>query len=594
MSADAPPWRFALGGPNAVNLPAWVLTLVGGTAAAFAWVPRGEPVNLLHWVALSVAAQCLLGAILFVAWLTYLAPGSRPSRPWALIVTLLVAGAVRGAFLSWAGEALDLVGDGQIIGRALGTALSFTVWFIVFTLIVDEWRSHRAAMARLRREIEREREIAERTVAIVTRLRADLVSRTENVVSARLDAALAVADQPRLASAALRDAIDDAIRPLSHELELRSLEDSEVLKDAESLGTQPRPSVRVYFMSIFTARPFAPLVTAVIVVSTPLFATLRVLGLGAGALAIVVAGVGVGGGLAAVRRPVMAAIPTWRSWTPIVVVPLLWTLITLVVGAALALVVMLSNVTPDSWLLNVGFSSTGATVVVIALLAITTMVAAAVEGSVRHQHAIVESELRDAIASVEWASARLRQEAWNEQRRFSRALHGSIQARVAAAAIQVDDQAPDEAAETIARLSESIRDSLLETASRPWREERASLADVWCGAIDLVISQDPEVDRAQDLDPIAAQALTSVLTEAVTNAVRHGNADSVRVTISAEPGFLAITVKDDGRPCILPERRGLGTRIFDANCLSWSLTFDSSTTFCARIACASTVGKVVA
>ncbi len=113
-------WWQRLGGPNAINLPAWIFTLVGGTLASFSWMPDGPLIRAAEWMVLSLAAQLALGGVLIMARVTYLQREPRPSRPAALIGTLLVAGFLRGALLAFAGEELSLTEHGFVLERATG------------------------------------------------------------------------------------------------------------------------------------------------------------------------------------------------------------------------------------------------------------------------------------------------------------------------------------------------------------------------------------------------------------------------------------------------------------------------------------------
>ena len=566
----APRWWLRLGGPNAISLPAWLFTLVGGTAAAFSWIPDGPDVRPWEWVVLSVVAQLLLGGILLVAWLTYLSPRSRASRAFALIATLLVAGWVRGAFLAYAGERLGLVDNGFTDQRAIGAAVSFAVWYSLATLIVDEWRQHRAAVNQLRAELLHERELAERSSSLITDFRANVIEQTQALLSAGLESASAASAEPTSAAASLRRTVDDLIRPLSYELERRAVSDAELLAAVEKRPVSARVPLRNYVAGIFTARPFAPLVTSAVIVATALVVTMHVLGPVPGALAVLLSASAVGLLLWALRPPIMRAIPKWPLPLSAAVVIGAWVSVTVLTGFLLA---------------ALGLSVSSSSMFVLLAMALMTMVAAAIEGSVEQQQRSAEEQLRDAVLAVEWTSARLRQRAWNEQRSLGRLLHGTVQATMVAAALKLRDQSPDEAAETIAGLTTRLQYALGDETDTPWRRDVANLSDVWDGAIRLTVVVMPDAERILDLDALAAHSLLQVLNEGVTNAVRHGNANSVRATVGLEPGYLQLTVMDDGTPTEMRGAGGTGSNIFEANCADWHLEFDSTTTLHARVAC---------
>ena len=568
----APGWWQRLGGPNAISIAAWLFTLVGGTAAAFSWIPDGPDVRPLAWIGLSFVAQLLLGCFLLVAWLTYLSPRSRPSRTAALIATLLVAGWVRGAFLAFAGERLHLVEDGYAQQRAVGAAIAFAVWYSLAALIVDEWRQHRAAVNQLRSELLHEQELAERSTSLITDFRASVLEQTQALLSTGLESASAASNDPASAAASLRRTVDDLIRPLSYELERRAVSDAELLADVEKRPMSARVPLRTYVAGIFTARPFAPLATAAVIIATPMVVTMHVLGPVVGAFAVVLSAAVVGLMLWMVRGPIMGAIPGWPIGVSVVVVIGAWVAVTAVVGLLLA-----------AW----GLEPSSSSMTVLLGIALMTMVAAAIEGSVEKQQRTAERELREAVLAVEWAAARLRQRAWNEQRSLGRLLHGTVQATMVAAALKLRDQSPDEAAETIAGLTARLKYALGDETQTPWRRDISNLREVWDGAIQLTVVLRPAAERTLDRDALAAHSLLQVLNEGVTNAVRHGNANSVRATVEVEAGYLLLTVMDDGAPVVARGTGGTGSRIFDANCADWHLGFDSTTTLNARVACSS-------
>ena len=581
---DAQGWWRRLGGSNAISLTAWLFTLVGGTVAAFSWIPGGPTFRPLDWIALSVVAQLVLGGILFVAWRTYLSPRPRPSRPLACIATLLVAGFVRGAFLSIAGEQLDLVDHGYALERATGAALSFAVWYALATLIVDGWRRHRAVVAQLRAEMLREQELAERSTAMLNNFRQSVVLQTQRALREGLQAASAASGEPTAAADSLRHTVNDLIRPLSHELELRAIADAELLATAEQPAAIPRVPLRGYLAGIFTARPFAPLATAAVVIATPLVVSIHVLGPILGTTAVLMSATVVGLSLQALRGPIMAAIPRWSVALSALVVTCTWVGVTVLVGLLLAGLVGLSRQPLDTWLASAGVSTTSSSLLVLLALALTTMVSAAIEGSVEEQLRTARTKLRATAISVEWAAARLRQRAWVEQRSFGRLLHGTVQASMVATALKIRDQSPEEAAVTIAGLTTRMQYALGAGVETPWRREIDNLADVWGGAIDLTVNVMPSAGNAMDQDSLAAHSLLQVLSEGVTNAVRHGDANSVRATVEAQANYLLLTLRDDGVPALSSGASGSGTRIYEANCADWSLTFDSTTTLQARIA----------
>ena len=66
------------------------------------------------------------------------------------------------------------------------------------------------------------------------------------------------------------------------------------------------------------------------------------------------------------------------------------------------------------------------------------------------------------------------------------------------------------------------------------------------------------------------------MTEAVSNAVRHGRARRVEVAITAGARCVEMRVWDDGTTPIGESRAGLGSQILEDCSLEWSRTGDDS------------------
>ena len=93
-----------------------------------------------------------------------------------------------------------------------------------------------------------------------------------------------------------------------------------------------------------------------------------------------------------------------------------------------------------------------------------------------------------------------------------------------------------------------------------------------------LVSVEAGVESALDGDHEADEAVAEVLKEAVNNAIRHGRAGHVDITIRVEEATgtalrpsLSILVLDDGEGAATPARRGQGSELFDELCRFWSL-----------------------
>jgi two-component sensor histidine kinase len=99
-------------------------------------------------------------------------------------------------------------------------------------------------------------------------------------------------------------------------------------------------------------------------------------------------------------------------------------------------------------------------------------------------------------------------------------------------------------------------------------EFMAGQATSWHGVATIIFSASDDIT----LDPDSARALNDVAAEAIANAVKHGMATRIEVSLRVEPEGLVLTVDDDG----LGPRggaHGLGAFLYTSASRSrWGLT----------------------
>lgn len=573
-------WWQRLGGPNAITLPAWLLTLPGAVVSAFLTADDPKFVEALPWLAVGLAGHLACGAVMFVGWLTVLSPKPRASRPWAYVAVVALGGVARGLVIAIMTTSWGLAHDLSLPFRLTSAPGTMLLWFSLATLIVDGTRRHRATMRALRTELDRERRVARESTRLVREYRADIVESTQQTVAVQLEHAIALSSDPDEAARHLRQVVDDVVRPLSHELDMRTVHEDELLREVEHAGEHGRLPLRDYFHVSLTARPFSPLLTAVIVAGTTAYLTMALLGPIWGLAGVALAALAMGLASLLARSELLPAIRDWPLYGRALVVLAGWCVIGLLDGLVLvgfALARGASDVPYEmgTWVMAV---------LVSMLIAVLAQIAGAVDGAVAFQRERDEAELRQAAMSMEWTTSRLRQQAFLEQRALGRALHGEVQARIVSVALQIQINPPADASATVAALSEQVREALSERAEVCWTDELDDICELWADAIALSIEIDPHAAAMLDADALAAQAVVEVVREAVTNAVRHGQADEVTVQIGPEVDAIEVTVRNDGALVTPPVRSGLGTHLLDAVCIAWDLRLDPTVTLQALIA----------
>jgi signal transduction histidine kinase len=215
------------------------------------------------------------------------------------------------------------------------------------------------------------------------------------------------------------------------------------------------------------------------------------------------------------------------------------------------------------------------------LSTISYPIAASLVSMVRNadaQLAIATRELAQATQKLEWNVARIREAQHQNQRNLARALHGSVQAKLAAAYLELEkinleqvinpqrvDQIVAEIQESIATINsrqqqpEDLSKSIAKTI-----ENWASVAEVTCQISDHDLN-------LINQDALCVVALIDVIPELVFNAIKHSKPTTVAILIKfSDERVVQLSVQDNGINELNQLGSGLGTKILDESAISWN------------------------
>lgn len=151
-----------------------------------------------------------------------------------------------------------------------------------------------------------------------------------------------------------------------------------------------------------------------------------------------------------------------------------------------------------------------------------------------------------------------------ERDRIARELHDGIIQYLYAVGLNLEaawDQLEDDPGESRARiqyvmekLDESIRDIRHYIAnlrspkdeSRTLQEALALIAAEFRAGFGVSVSLDTRGESATKLRPEALNHLRQITRESLTNAVRHGRANRIRIVVDSKPTQVSVTITDDG------------------------------------------------
>lgn len=185
----------------------------------------------------------------------------------------------------------------------------------------------------------------------------------------------------------------------------------------------------------------------------------------------------------------------------------------------------------------------------------------------------VIEELSDLVDERAVEQAALRREAVALERELASHLHGTVQARLVAAAFALreadrtgDREAARQAAEAAqAALTDAVATPVTPLPGGTPADLRAEVTAQWGDVLALTWSQAPG-----PLSPSEAHAAAQVLGHALKNAVVHGGATAADIAVTRENGTLCIAVTDDGAgPAGGPP--GMGSAYLDEVASSWCI-----------------------
>ena len=138
-----------------------------------------------------------------------------------------------------------------------------------------------------------------------------------------------------------------------------------------------------------------------------------------------------------------------------------------------------------------------------------------------------------------------------ERRRIARDLHDGLQVRLVLLAMMADQ--PGAGPETLAELNAGIQDAINELRELVQGVVPAALTERGLYAAAVELTDRMPIPVALDFEPLPAElpigvetAGYFVVSEALTNAVKHSRAEELRLSISRPAGTLRIEVVDDG------------------------------------------------
>jgi signal transduction histidine kinase len=186
---------------------------------------------------------------------------------------------------------------------------------------------------------------------------------------------------------------------------------------------------------------------------------------------------------------------------------------------------------------------------------------------------------------IEIVNASLRQELWLNRRRTAAVLHGPVQAALYASAIKLA-QSSKPTPELVLEVQGDIQDAL-EKLNNPSNldgekisEVLGQIVEVWSDAAEITVNLPEALEKEIATKPLASEALIEVSREFINNAIKHGRAKKIALSVRRIDDYrFSIEVLDDGIGVPPGAKPGFGSKLLNELTLDWHQTRKAEKTY---------------
>ena len=235
----------------------------------------------------------------------------------------------------------------------------------------------------------------------------------------------------------------------------------------------------------------------------------------------------------------------------------------------------------DAHLQSFGLAATGTMPLIAVLLAGAS--------GLNQNRTWLEQELADFNHEYERQLSLYRQKAWLSRKYWVYLVHGSVQASITAAIIELSRAKEINA--TILNKVNSLLESVYKQIQTPRTnsvvldEALGAITATWTScSIEWMVPE--QVFALANENQVLAASLNEVCKEIVSNAVRHGAAANISISMSLDSSSVEIVSTNDGSVDPGESSKGLGSTLFDNICINWAFSKSEETglaTFSAQV-----------
>jgi signal transduction histidine kinase len=521
-----------------------------------------------NWLLIALLGYLSVAAVLLLA--RNLLSGMTPPAIVYLLVFLL-AGFVRGVVIFQVGTEFGVIPPDEWQYRLLGSPLFILVSLSLVTVLVSNSQRATKELANL----ETSRLVLEKRLssmrAEISRMNSEVAGNVSGLISPVIQELMVkIKGSKELAREIqeLRTTVDEVVRPLS----IAIAEKTDEMSSPQV--TAAKVSIRENFRldsKLQVANQIVPFWSSALItlISTP--AAVVFYGQDA-ALALALLAV------ATVATLELAYFIFRRVQLRSIAALLLQVAIFATAGGAAILALSLAN-------LSAGLYPAARIITLAVIIGLAMFI-----GQIRQtQRYASQQKAREVNEQLELLNSQARRELWLNRRRIATVLHGPVQAALYASAMRLA-QSSRPSKKLIQSVNQDLADALevlkfdsLEETDL--RDVIGQITEVWSGTCEIYSNISKAVYQVTKKNPLVGEAVTEVLREAVSNAIKHGSATEIEIDAKVTAKLVVISIVNNGKSPVNSRGNGFGSKLYSELTHTWQLerTPDSRTKFSATV-----------
>jgi signal transduction histidine kinase len=521
-----------------------------------------------NWFLIAVLGYLAVAAVLLLAR-NFLSGKTPPAIVYLLV--FLLAGFVRGVVIFQVGTEFGVIPPDEWQYRLLGSPLFIVVSLSLVTVLVSNSQRATQELAKL----ETSRLVLEKRLssmrAEISRMNSEVAGNVSGLISPVIQELMVkIKGSKELAREIqeLRTTVDEVVRPLSIEIAEKTDEISDPKVAAAKL------SIRDNFRldsKLQVANQIVPFWSSALItlISTPAAVVFyrqdAALALALLALATLV------------TLELAYFIFRGAQLRPIPALLLQFTIFATAGGGAI-LALSLAN-------LSAGLYPAARIITLTVIIGLAMFI-----GQIRQtQRYASQQKAREVNEQLELLNSQARRELWLNRRRIATVLHGPVQAALYASAMRLA-QSSRPSKKLIQSVNQDLADALdvlkfdsLEETDL--RDVIGQITEVWSGTCEIYSNISKAVYQVTKKNPLVGEAVTEVLREAVSNAIKHGSATEIEIDAKVTAKLVVISIVNNGKSPVNSRGNGFGSKLYSELTHTWQLerTADSRTKFSATV-----------